>query len=71
MEVIKPTKVTTIIKNKKTGEEYKTEEEWQAKNIPEEDIQRDIRVFMPSLDLFGKTQQYNKPEEIRQNYGTI
>ena len=56
MEVIKPTKITTIIKNKKTGEEYKTEEEWQAKNIPEEDIQRDIRVFMPSLDLFGKTQ---------------
>jgi|TARA_R100000322_G_scaffold75379_1_gene47174 hypothetical protein len=55
MEVIKPTKVTTIIKNKKTGEEYKTEEEWKAKNIAEEDIQRDVHVFMPSLDLFGKT----------------
>ena len=50
MQVIKPTKVTTTIKNKKTGEEYKTEEEWQAKNIPEEDIQRDILVMMPSLD---------------------
>jgi hypothetical protein len=56
MQVIKPTKIITTIKNKKTGEEYKTEEEWQSKNIPEEDIQRDIRVFMPSLDLFGKTQ---------------
>ena len=55
MRVIKPTKITTIIKNKKTGEEYKTEEEWQAKNIPEEDIQRDIHVMMPSLDLWGKT----------------
>ena len=53
--VIKATKVTTIIKNKKTGEEYKTEKEWQAKNIPEEDIQRDVHVLMPSLDLFGKT----------------
>ena len=56
MQVIKPTKITTIIKNKKTGEEHKTEEEWQAKNIPEEDIQRDIHVMMPSLDLWGKTQ---------------
>ena len=55
MQVIKPTKITTIIKNKKTGEEYKTEDEGQAKNIPEEDIQRDVHVLMPSLDLFGKT----------------
>ena len=71
MEVIKPTKVTTTIKNKKTGEEYKTEEEWKAQNIPAEDIQRDVHVLMPSLDLFGKTKQYNKPKEIRQNYGII
>ena len=55
MEVIKPTKVTKTIKNKKTGEEYKTEEEWKAQNIPAEDIQRDVHVLMPSLDLFGKT----------------
>ena len=55
MQVVKPTKVTTIIKNRKTGEEYKTEEEWKAQNIAEEDIQRDVHVLMPSLDLFGKT----------------
>ena len=55
MEVIKPTKVTTIIKNKKTGEEYKTEEEWRAQNIAEEDIRRDVNVVMPALDLFAKT----------------
>ena len=55
MEVIKPTKVTTIIKNKKTGEVYKTEEELKAKNIPEEDVQRDVHVLMPTLDLFAKT----------------
>ena len=40
MKVVKPTKVTTIIKNKKTGEEYKTEEEWKAQNIAEEDISK-------------------------------
>ena len=55
MEVIKPTKVTTTIKNKKTGEEYKTEEEWKAKGIDEKDIRRDVKVIMPALDLFGKT----------------
>ena len=63
MEVIKPTKVTTVIKNKKTGEEYKTEEEWKAKNIAEEDIQRDVHVFMPSLDLFGKTSSIINPRK--------
>ena len=53
--VVKATKVTTIIKNKKTGEVYKTEEELKAKNIPEEDVQRDVHVLMPTLDLFAKT----------------
>ena len=52
---LEPTKVTTTIKNKKTGEIYKTEEEWKAKNIPVEDIRRDVHVLMPPLDLFAKT----------------
>ena len=52
---LEPTKVTTTIKNKKTGEIYKTEEEWKAKNIPAEDIRRDVHVLMPALDLFAKT----------------
>ena len=51
--VIEPAEVITTIKNKKTGEIYKDEE--AAKNIPAEDIQRDVLVKMPSLDLFGKT----------------
>ena len=55
MQVLKPTKVTTTIKNKKTGEIYKTEEEWKVKNIAEEDIQKDVHVLMPPLDLFSKT----------------
>ena len=48
-------KVTTTIKNKKTGAIYKTEEEWKALNIPVEDIQQDVLVKVPKLDLFAKT----------------
>ena len=55
MQMIKPAKVTTTISNKKTKEVYKTEEEWKAKGIGEEDIRRDVHVLMPKLDLFGKT----------------
>ena len=51
--VIEPAEVITTIKNKKTGEIYKDEE--AAKNVPAEDIQKDVLVKMPSLDLFGKT----------------
>jgi len=53
--VVTPTKVTTTIKNKHTGEIYKTEEEWKAKGISESDIRRDVHVLMPDLDLFSKT----------------
>ena len=52
---LEPTKVTTTISNLKTKEIYKTEEEWKAKNIPVEDIRRDVHVLMPPLDLFAKT----------------
>ena len=31
MEILKPAKVTTTIKHKETGEIYKTEEEWKAR----------------------------------------
>ena len=52
---IKPDKIITTISNLKTGEIYKTEEEWKAKGIAETDIRRDVKVIMPALDLFGKT----------------
>jgi len=52
---LKPAKVTTTISNLKTGEKYKTEEEWKAKGIDEKDIRRDVHVLMPPLDLFGET----------------
>ena len=55
MQVLKPKEIITTISNLKTGEIYKTEEEWKAKGIPETEIRRDIKVIMPSLDLFPKT----------------
>ena len=48
-------KTKTIIKHKKTGEQYATEEERKAKGINVEDIQRDVIVTLPKLDLFSKT----------------
>ncbi len=52
---ITPEKIVTTIKNKKTGEVYDTEEALKAANIPEEEVQRDVTVIMPPLDLFAKT----------------
>ena len=53
--VIKPEDIKTTIKNKKTGEIYENEEALKSANIPEEDVQRDVTVVMPSLNLFGET----------------
>jgi hypothetical protein len=55
MQVIKPKEIIEEISNLKTGEKYKNDEEWKAKGIAPEDIRRDVRVIMPSLDLFGET----------------
>jgi hypothetical protein len=53
--IIKPTEVIVTIKNNKTGEIYKDEEALKVANIPLEDVQRDVLVKMPKLDLFTKT----------------
>jgi hypothetical protein len=55
IKMLTPEKIITTIKNKKTGEVYETEEALKAANIPEEDVQRDVTVIMPALDLFAKT----------------
>jgi len=55
MKVLYPEKIIETISNLKTGEVYKNDEEWKAKGIPQEDIRRDVKVIMPSLDLFGDT----------------
>jgi hypothetical protein len=52
---LKPKEIITTISNLKTGEKYNTDEEWKAKGVPESDIRRDVKVIMPSLDLFPKT----------------
>ena len=52
---ITPEKIITTIKNKKTGKVYESEEALKAANIPEEDVQIDVTVIMPPLDLIGKT----------------
>ena len=53
--LVKPAEVIVTIKNKKTGEIYKDEEALKAANIPQEDVQRDVLIKMPKLDLFSKT----------------
>ena len=55
MQFLKPEKIIEKITNLKTGEEYKDDNEWKSKGIPEIDIRRDVTVVMPSLDLLGKT----------------
>ena len=53
--MITPEKIITTIKNKKTGEVYESDDALKAANIPAEDVQRDVTVIMPTLDLIGKT----------------
>ena len=48
-------KVTTPIKHKETGVIYKDDEEWKGLGIDPTNIQRDVLVKMPRLDLYGKT----------------
>jgi hypothetical protein len=52
--VIKADAITTI-KNKKTGAIYKDEEEWKTLEVNPEDIQRDVKVTLPRLDLLAKS----------------
>ena len=53
--ILKPKEIITTLSNNKTGVVYANEEALKAANIPEEDIQRDVKVIMPALDLLSKT----------------
>ena len=56
MKTLYPEKIIETISNLKTGEVYKNKnQEWKEKGVKEEDIRRDVKVIMPSLDLFGET----------------
>ena len=48
-------KAVTTITNLKTGVKYKNEEEWKALGIDPKEIRRDVKITVPSLDLFAKT----------------
>ena len=58
LPTITPEKIIETISNLKTGEIYKDDKEWKSKGIPEQDIRRDIKVIMPSLDLVGDTNKW-------------
>ena len=52
--VFKGKSVVTIT-HLKTGVKYKNEEEWKALGIDPKEIRRDVKITVPSLDLFAKT----------------
>jgi hypothetical protein len=55
-EYIIETETVTVIKNKKTGQVYKDEEELKAANVDQEDISRDVvvKVTNKGLEVFKK-----------------
>ena len=55
MQVLKPTKVEETYRHKKTGEVFKERKDWESKGYKPEDMAQDVKVLMPSLDLFGET----------------
>ena len=53
--VLDATSVETTYRHLKTGEVFKTKKDWEAKGFKNEDMAQDVKVIMPSLDLFSKT----------------
>ena len=53
--VIQAKEVITTYRHKETGELFKERKEWEAKGFKKEDMAQDVKVIMPSLDLFSKT----------------
>ena len=48
-------KALTTIKNKESGVVYKDDQEWKTLGISPEQIQRDVKVTLPRLDLLAKS----------------
>ena len=53
--VIHPKEVITTYRHKVTGEVFKERKDWEAKGFKNEDMAQDVKVIMPSLDLFAET----------------
>jgi len=53
--VIQAKEVITTYRHKETGELFKEQKDWEAKGFKAEEMAQDVKVIMPSLDLFSKT----------------
>ena len=53
--MIKPEEVITTYRHKQTGEVFKERKDWEAKGFKNEDMAQDVKVIMPTLDLFAET----------------
>jgi hypothetical protein len=47
--------VITTYRHKQTGEVFKERKDWEAKGFKNEDMAQDVKVIMPTLDLFAET----------------
>ena len=68
--VVKAKAGTTLL-NLKTGVKYKNEEEWKALGIDPKQIRRNVKITVPSLDLFAKTKQIEHSAKLWQYFGQI
>jgi molybdenum cofactor biosynthesis enzyme MoaA len=53
--VIQAQEVITTYRHKQTGEVFKERKDWEAKGFKNEDMAQDVKVVMPTLDLFAET----------------
>ena len=53
--VIQAQEVITTYRHKQTGEVFKERKDWEAKGFKNEDMAQDVKVIMPTLDLFAET----------------
>ena len=53
--VIQAQEVITTYRHKQTGEVFKEKKDWEAKGFKNEDMAQDVKVIMPTLDLFAET----------------
>ena len=53
--VIQAEEVITTYRHLETGELFKERKDWEAKGFKAEEMAQDIKVIMPSLDLFAET----------------
>ena len=53
--VIQAQEVITTYRHKQRGEVFKDRKDWEAKGFKNEDMAQDVKVIMPTLDLFAVT----------------